>query len=393
MAESRALQYLTTADKIQYLLKNHLAGRSLFVRNSGDPPVELANRGFDANNVMTVENAKFQGVLEDEVILFRILGRYIELHCAVVGNPEPGKFQLHVKTAGISAKERGNLRLPVGVDQVAITNIRASKHAIDVSLFSIPTTVKVSFAEYERKLKLTEDFAKIDVYGPRGTVFDEIRKTNRTLFLEDTQDPTCYKPKSDFYLDYDSILFDGVPKRMMELKREKVVSEIIVPVTYITHDMTSIPLGYIHLQSKSKKYGEDKVLELQQLAFEMVDRIRDSNTVIMNHRETVLNLSRGGLKVQIHHEELKAYLHRQAGFTFDVVFKMQGPITLFGKIRSSVTDHEGNLLLGVQISGSSSRENEMKRYNDNVGMIEQKITQAAEERKRMLLKGQAPKKP
>jgi hypothetical protein len=83
---------------------------------------------------------------------------------------------------------------------------------------------------------------------------------------------------------------------MMEYKREKVVSEIIVPVTYITHDMTSIPLGYIHMQSKtqSQKYTEDKVLELQQLAFEMVDRIRDSNTVIMTHRETVLNLSRGG---------------------------------------------------------------------------------------------------
>jgi hypothetical protein len=88
-----------------------------------------------------------------------------------------------------------------------ITNIRASKHAIDASLFSIPTTVKVSFADYERKLKGSNDFVKIDVYGARGTVLDEIRKTNRTLFVPDTQDPACYKALSPFYLDYDSILF------------------------------------------------------------------------------------------------------------------------------------------------------------------------------------------
>ena len=147
------------------------------------------------------------------------------------------------------------------------------------------------------------------------------------------------------------------------------------------------------MQSKSQKYTEDKVLELQQLAFEMVDRIRDSNTVIMNHRETVLNLSRGGLKVMIKHPELKEYLKRQGGCTFDVLFRMQGPITLFGKFRSSIVDHEGNLLLGIQISGTSSRENEMKRYIDNIAQLETKLAAALDKRRAEIQKAIAAQKP
>jgi hypothetical protein len=350
------------------------------VKGSGDPPLEVTNRGFNVeNNVLMVENKKLQLSLEQEVTLFRILGRYMELNCVVVANSSPGVYQLHVKTAGIAPKDRGNLRIPVNPELVVITNIRASKHAIDASLFSIPTTVKVSFADYERRLKAQEDYVKIDVYGAKGTIFDEIRKTNRTLFMEDTQNPACYKAPSPFYIDYDSLLFEGIQKRMQEYKREKVQSEVIVPVTYITHDMTSIPLGYIHMQSKTKKYSEEKVLELQQLAFEMVDRIRDSNTVIMTHREEVVNLSRGGLKVLIKNSELQEHLRRQSGFTFDVLFRMQGPITLFGKVRSAVQDHEGNLLIGIQISGTSSRENEMKRYLDNVSQLEKKVQAAVAE--------------
>jgi hypothetical protein len=395
MPEARELQYITSHEKVHYLLQNHIGGRSMFVKNSGDPPIEAENRGFNENNVLVVENRKLHLAMDQEVTLFRILGRYMELNCVVTAMPEHGIYHLHIKTAGISPRERGSTRIPVNPDVVAITNIRASKHAIDASLFSIPTTVKVSFADYERKLKGSNDFVKIDVYGARGTVLDEIRKTNRTLFVPDTQDPACYKALSPFYLDYDSILFDGVPKRMMEYKREKVVSEIIVPVTYITHDMTSIPLGYIHMQSKtqSQKYTEDKVLELQQLAFEMVDRIRDSNTVIMTHRETVLNLSRGGLKVMIKHPELKEYLKRQGGCTFDVLFRMQGPITLFGKFRSSIVDHDGNLLLGIQISGTSSRENEMKRYMDNISQLETKLAAALDKRRAEIQKQIAAQKP
>ena len=385
MTEQRTLQYVTASDKIHYLVTNHVSTRSLFVKGSGDPPLEVTNRGFNVeNNVLMVENKKLQLSLEQEVTLFRILGRYMELNCVVVANSSPGVYQLHVKTAGIAPKDRGNLRIPVNPELVVITNIRASKHAIDASLFSIPTTVKVSFADYERRLKAQEDYVKIDVYGAKGTIFDEIRKTNRTLFMEDTQNPACYKAPSPFYIDYDSLLFEGIQKRMQEYKREKVQSEVIVPVTYITHDMTSIPLGYIHMQSKTKKYSEEKVLELQQLAFEMVDRIRDSNTVIMTHREEVVNLSRGGLKVLIKNSELQEHLRRQSGFTFDVLFRMQGPITLFGKVRSAVQDHEGNLLIGIQISGTSSRENEMKRYLDNVSQLEKKVQAAVEQRKKLL---------
>jgi len=377
----RDLELITAPEKIQHLLKNHLAQKSMYVKGSA-PPYEVRILETNAHNTITVDVGGLRPEMNDELVLFRILGRYIHLNCVVLGKVGSNHvFNMAVKSASISRKERLSLRVPVNDADVHVSNIRTGKHTIDATLFNIPTSVKVNFSTYEQRMKGMADIVKIDVFSGRGSIFDEVRKTGKMVLVRNAQKSECYSPENEACVDYAAFLEDGLKKKIEEMHRAKIKSEIIVPITYLSHDETRIPLGYIHLQSKTEEYSMDKALELQQLAFEMVDRIRDSNTVLISEKQEVINYSRGGLKVLIRNEELKNYLVRQNGFTFDLFFKMQAPITLYGLIRSAHITDDKNLILGIQISGNSSREGEMKRFMDNVEIQERKMKELLEKRK------------
>ena len=101
---------------------------------------------------------------------------------------------------------------------------------------------------------------------------------------------------------------------------------------------------------------------LKDHSFKLIDRIRDANTHLIPMHQRVIDISRGGAKLKITDKNLQKYIMRSKGFIFDLVFKLQAPITIFGEVKVSYTDDEGNLLVGVDFEGNSSRKDEMKRY-------------------------------
>lgn len=380
----RELEIIYEPEKVRHLIQKYLANQRMFLKGF-DPPYAVKIAGASDLNVLSVDFGEYEPDTDQNLVLFRILGRYMHLQCTVIGHTgQSSLYTVAVKSAAIARKDRTALRLPIGRDDAYITNIRTSKHTIDATLFNIPTSVKVGFATFEQQLRAQRigDVIKIDVYGKRGTVLDDVRKTGKPLLVTNTEDPAAYRPPADSgLLNYAEILDDGLNEQITAYRREKVKSDLIVPINYLTHDMTSIPLGYIRVQSKSGYFDAEKVKELEAMAQTMVERIRDSNTVVIQERQEILNLSRGGLRVTIHHDQLKDYLGRQQGFTFDLIFKMQAPITLHALIRASYFLPNGDMILGLQISGRASRHDQVKRFEMNINNLEAKAHAEAEKRK------------
>lgn len=381
----RDLETIQDPQKIQHLLKNHLSKRSLFVQGI-DPPREVKIVNFTDQNVLTADLNGLDYEAGDELTLFRILGRYIQLKCAVIKHT--GQASIHtlaIEEAAIARKERQFLRIPIRNKEVHISNIRTSKQSIDATLFNIPATVRVNFGLYETQLKSMGDEVKIDVFGKRGTVYDEIRREGKPLLLSNTQNPDDYEPPGSEFFDYADFLEDGLREKMHEFKRDHIKSVMIIPIIYLTHDETSLPLGYIQLRSKTIHYDKSHVEEVQAASRELVAKIRDSNTVMINAKQAVLNISRGGMRVLIDDPDLKNYLVRQNGFTFDLFFKMQAPITMFGQIRAMTTVNQDDLVLAIEFAGSSShRKDEMKRFEKNIAAKESELRTQIEKRKAML---------
>ncbi|MEQ8351169.1 MAG: DUF1577 domain-containing protein [Leptospiraceae bacterium] len=377
--QERDLEYLYSADKIQHLLARHLKGRTMFLKGQ-DPPAEALVHEFDLNNRILLESRKLTLEPEMKLQLFRILGRYIELHCEVLKVNGDHKFSIQVVSAAIAKKERSNMRVALNADQAHITNILASRHTIDTDTLTIPTSVKVGFGEYEQILKKEFENVKIDAFGKRGTWLDQVKKQSKSIYIPNTEDPHTYRPADNRCLDASAILGKKLQEKIIEYRNHKVRAEAIVPVIYTTHDRSTIPIGYIHVQSRREAFPEGTLDRLYTASADMVEKIRGSNTVMIKERQQVLNVSRGGIRVRITHDELRTYLARQNGFTFDLVFRMQAPITLFGQIRSQKKMASGELLLGVQIAGNSN-EASYKRFLGNVDKLEQETRARLEAKK------------
>ena len=132
----------------------------------------------------------------------------------------------------------------------------------------------------------------------------------------------------------------------------------------MTEDERPVPFAYIQAESKDEKFVMDNVSDLKEMSLKLVDRIRDANTLYASVHQQIIDVGRGGAKLKITDSELKRYISKSTGFIFDIVFKLQAPITIYGEVRTTTTDSDGNIYLGVNFEGNSSRKDELKRFYD-----------------------------
>ena len=368
--KKRKLDEVQGKAKWHQIITKFLLHKEMTVKNSSTlEGVFVKNVSQDGSKIL-VRCGEFSDIKKgDKLLLFKVLARYIQMNCVVLDKREGNQLILSVDKMEIAQKDRSEDRMQPAPGMVWITNVRTSKTTIDANLFNIPASVKVNFADYESKLRSRLDYIKVDVFNTIDDKFGLVRRTQKALFIEDTQNPESYKALNEEFLDYAEELGDNLRTEMNRYRDQKIVSEIIVPVLYLNPSEETIPIGYVHVQGRSAPLGLDKVLELKTLTFEMMDRIRESNTTINTGRFDVLDISGNGLKIKIDDHELADALSKYPGFSFDIFFKMQSPMTAYGLIRSLSRDADNNLYLGVMLEGHSARPGEKERFIANLNWL------------------------
>ena len=170
------------------------------------------------------------------------------------------------------------------------------------------------------------------------------------------------KALNDDFIDLQEVYGNELRALVKKNKERGYKSIMMVPIIYLSEVESSIPFAYIQLISKSSFFEIDNVLELKDHSFKLVDRIRDANINFVQVSQRIVDISRGGAKLRITDENLKKHLTRSKGFIFDIVFRLQAPITMYGEVKVSYRDDSDILFLGVDFEGNSSRKDEMKRF-------------------------------
>jgi|JI8StandDraft_1071087.scaffolds.fasta_scaffold52601_2 Cu/Ag efflux protein CusF len=374
--QKRNMDIFSEPEKKLHVLTKFLAGKDLKFKNSPEKGrIVLKKISPDGNKVLVSADPITNLEINEKIVLFRILARFIQLECKVLQKKDGNDYVLAVERIGIANKDREAPRYPVPPGHVWITNILTSKATIDANMFIIPTSVKVNFSDYEIKLKNSCDFIRISVFkSDDSEKFHTVRKTQKILLIEDTQNINSYKTsQSPDFINYSEEVDSEIQKEMRDFKDHKIVSELIVPVSYLDLEEKAITIGYVHMQSKKDKFDLLKAMEVKTLTFEMVDRIRNSNTITITDRFPVIDISSGGLKVKINNPDLNTNLPRMTGFNFDIFFKMQSPMSVYGTIRSVTKDTDGSLIMGIHLAGHSSRPGEKKRFLENLELMKKSI--------------------
>ncbi len=264
------------------------------------------------------------------------------------------------------------------------SNFIVSKHAIDFSNYKIPTTIKVLLDQFHSENSHLSDIFKVDVFSQNDIILENIKKTKKILFIEDINNPDTYKTSGEDIINIRELLGDQLSDYIRKYTEKGYKSIIIAPVIYVTDEGAEVPFAYVQSISKSKILTSEDVDSLKKMLTKLVNRIKDANTVVVQINQQIVNLSKSGAKLYITDENLKKYLPTTRGFLFNIVFKLQAPITIYCEIKNIFRDEEGNVFVGVAFAGHSSRKDEIKRYNSFLDpMIKSYKDQLLQDRKKM----------
>jgi hypothetical protein len=360
----REFDVIDDVDEILKILHVEFSKKKLYLRYSVDKAEVHINEFRPDSTLMIVVDSDYRVPDNNNISIYGLSDKYIEVDLDVIEQKGPGYYHCAVISGRRAAKGRNDLRFKVNHEDVYATNFRVSKHTIDVTNYNIPTSVKVLLDQFQNTNARLSDQVKVDVFSSedKDVLLKSIRKTGNMLYIKDVSDQASFTPLTEDFVDISDVLGHDLPRLMRYYSDKGYKSHIIVPIIYLTEDSRSLPFAYIQLLSKTEHFEIDKVLELKDLSFKLVDRIRDSNTTLLSVRQEIVDISRGGAKLRITEETIRKNIQKARGFIFDIVFKLQAPITMYGDIKSTLVDPSGDLFVGVDFEGNSSRKDEIKRF-------------------------------
>ncbi len=356
----RAFDDIRTLPDIIEMLKTQFHSKKLNIKYSIDRMEARINEYLEDNTVMLVTDQEYTP--EDTITVYGLLDKYFEIDLKVVETRGPGYFRCRIVSMRKASRGRRDLRFKVSPEKVIATNFKISKHTIDITNFTIPTSIKVIIEQFQSQQARLADIFKVDVFQPGDPIIERVKKTQKTVYVADFSNPDSLAPENDNFIDLRDFLGDEAGLYLKKGVERGYKSLIISPVTYITQSEQPIPFAYIQAISKKETLPIDKVLEIKELGFALMDRIRDANTLMVPVHQQIMDISLGGAKLLLSDENLKKYVIHSKGFVFDIVFKLQAPITIYGEIKFTFNDSAGNLYVGVDFAGNSSRKDEMKRF-------------------------------
>jgi hypothetical protein len=367
----RQLEWFINPEKIHSIVEKHLLNKYIYLKSLEDPPkirfIEIhPNHTYKIATDIVLD-------LDKEYVCFRVLGRYLEIHIKIISRGEiKGIYNVQIKAIGISLSDREEIRIPIKNNEVYLTNFLTSKHMIEPGTRIIPTTIKVGLAEFENKIRPLYDVVKLDTFEEPDPLTELVKRTEKFILVKDSFEPKEFETEHPEILNLKKIFSNNLDKIIQRYRKLNIKSELIAPLYYLTHDHNSIVIGYIQLQHKNKTMELDEIDKVKQWNRELIDRMLQINTSLIQEKEDVLNISKSGFRTKIKHLNLINYLLKQSGFSCDIVFKGYPPISVFVEIRSSARDEKGVLYLGTKIIQFKNEE-QKNQYLNLINIYEKKF--------------------
>ncbi|MDH4262598.1 MAG: DUF1577 domain-containing protein [Spirochaetia bacterium] len=363
--ETRKFQTLTDDARKMHMIEKYFINKPYFLKNDNTGGFITGIKLEEKSRVIVDTKLK----VSNEITMYSLFKKYIEFHGTVEETVSPERYRIHIQAVNVAVDERKHIRKLVDFNVVSIGNLRVSRNVINASLFNIPTSVKVHLKQYQQMLTKHADEVIVDVFDKTKEKHEIVRKTCKILYIKNTGDEKSYESDDpEKFINYFKSTDSELTDLMREYKDKKIVSEMIVPIIYTGHDGIPIPLGYIQLISKTKPIDIGQADVLLKTGAEIVQKMRDSNTVMINERQKIVNISNEGMCIKIEHEELKRLMPEQNGLTFDVIFKLTQPVTVSSEIIYLAKDND-DLIIGIKIIGFSTKSSDSTRYHSMVELL------------------------
>jgi hypothetical protein len=348
--DSRENSVVSEPAKINYLIKEYILGKPVFVKNTF-PPVPVTISTTDDENILKL-NLAFPYPVSGNVELHLTYKRHIELHCNI-SEVKEGSYLIKIAEAIIANKPRGDRRIGVENHEVFGHHFSISKNKIDINPMSFSVSNKVIFKDAERILSPQFPFLKIFDMDPTNDSIEKkiVKKFSKGMFLTDiSKDSEKEFPELET-VSAKEALADSYPEIKTDLVNKGVLGWILRPILYTNVSGNIFPIGYFSLKSTDRKLTEEDYHKLEEQETKIVERIKDANTIIINDRYKILNISNNGALLEVDNKEFQEYLLQRSDMTFDLLFKFMAGLRFFAKIHHIRKKPDGAMLVGVGFHG------------------------------------------
>lgn len=167
--------------------------------------------------------------------------------------------------------------------------------------------------------------------------------TNTSL-MESFDSHEIFDPKESFEEDF--ILED----KIAEYKRTKVDSFLMYPIFIRMNDLHFF--AYLTISLEKSMVPLEVLEKYKEVEATFQERIMDSNTYVLDIKQSVLNVSKGGVCIEIRNREIIKALKVKPTMTLDINFKMQAPLRMAVELKH-MTEIKDYFVIGSQIIGLS----------------------------------------
>ncbi|XDD50291.1 DUF1577 domain-containing protein [Leptospira sp. WS92.C1] len=367
----RSWETIQDLNKIKYILKEYIHFQGLLVKESPFhqelKPIEIREDGtfvFPIDTTLTD--------VEEELILYRTLSKHIEIGFHVTNK---NKTQIFCKPvfAKIAKTQRTSPRIEGLIGKVVSHKFLIPRKELEVSKV-LGTSGQIILNDLNRKIKQTYPNSRLVFSSSKELTPEEelVKKYKKPIYVRDTAtfNPDPEGKFSDLdLLPIQDILHDELifEERLRFFKSGKVRSLLIYPIHFNNGaDSQIFAMGV--LESNEDSISEGIISLYKEMEEIFNSRMGDSNTKAVDIRQNVLNISEGGILLEVTESELiESFLHKP-NFTADITFKMQAPLRFAFHIRH--ISQVGEIYhVGAEIVGSNDAKANMTLLKKNMNFI------------------------
>ena len=353
LEKQRAWDYVRDPEKVAYLLREKLSRVRFYIKHT-DPPAEVyrgdeREGGFEFHHAVDIP-------LKGKVTLYATLKRQLEVDLDAIGSPEEGTTILKAREVRIGKTQREFPRYNITNDAIYAANFQVSKNEIAVDNTRPQVANKVIFSEFEKTLSREIPGLHIFDYATRERPEETraLNKETRTIYVRDISDLESYRPVDPGFFDYRAYLEDeaALDRTRRRLQENQYQSLIVMPILYEMADGSLAPIAFFHVATpKGHPAGVELVERLKKVSEEIIDRIQDASMISVKDRQTVIDISEGGVALELTHPDLIKYVPHRTTITFDLIFKMQAPLRFRGTICHMEQSGNDSLFVGLNLEG------------------------------------------
>ncbi len=357
--QGRDWDFIREREKLDYLILEKLKTVRFYLKNT-DPPAEFYVGEQKEGNILF--HCPPDAVLQDEgkLTLYSTLKRQVELDFEIKGRPDPGAVFLTPVEGRISRADREFPRINNDRHAIHAANFQVSTSEIAVDNTRAHVANKVIYTEFEKRL--AQEFPGMKIYDyatrerPQATKY--LNKRNEAILVENVADFSTYGSSGPGIADYYEILVDEdemLPEKVRRAYLERQLQSLLVqPILYEMTNGSKLPIAFFYAEIPHGHEPLDlsAVERLKDIGEEIIHRIEDASLVTVKEKQNVVNVSEGGVALELTHPDLVKYVPLRRQVTFDLVFRMQAPLRFRGRVQHVQKNGTGGVVVGVSLEGT-----------------------------------------